>query len=753
MSGLRVILVGVIAFGLLSIVIPLFSQSLEIVGWGRDNYGQITDIPEGSDFVSIASGGDHSVAIRQDGSLVAWGYNVYGECNVPAGFDFVKVSVGRNHSIALKEDNTIVAWGRDWNDVLAVPAGNDFIDISAGYQHNLALREDGSIVGWGNNNYGQISVPYGNDFVAVEAGGFHSVALRENGTITAWGRDWNGVLNVPGGNDLIAISAGYYQSIALRDNGSVVVWGSDDDDQVSHTPTTSDFIAISATGNAHCMALREDGSVIAWGAGEEGEDGLWDHGQSIYPDGNDFVAIAAGRLHSLALVMTEPPSEYTLNIGIEGEGTTDPEPGEHIYDVGVEVTITAYPVDGWEFDRWVINGDDVFENPHNITMNSNITAIAHFVPIEYSLTIEVEGEGTTNPEPGEYVYLAGEEVEITALADEHWYFHMWMIDDDSIFENPYSVIMDDDITITAHFLPLPPPENLLALAGDSVVWLEWEYPDLPVFLDNDTFSFTDTQKDTRGEERQDFQGFKIYRDGTQLNTELLVDNEYEDSDVENGVSYLYYVTAVYEEGESLPSNEIEATPEELLLPPPTGLEVEMVEDTVTLSWMEPEYDDLILNGYNAYRDNVLINTEPIEETTYPDEGFVPDPGVVYEYYVTAIYLDGESEPSEIVEFMITAVEEDIISISTTLRGNHPNPFNPRTEITFSLAEPGPVRIDIFNSRGQKIRQLTDSYYDRGEHRLIWDGTDDNNQRAGSGIYFYRMLSNDYQEARKMIMLK
>ncbi len=754
MSGIRGIFTGLLVLGFFAMVSPIFSQSLEIEGWGRDNYGQITDIPDGSDFVSIASGGDHSVAIRQDGSLVAWGYNVYGECNVPAGFDYVKVSVGRNHSIALKEDNTIVAWGRDWNDVLAVPAGNDFVDISAGYQHNLALRDDGSIVGWGNNNYGQVTVPFGNDYVAVEAGGYHSVALRENGTITAWGRNWHNVLNVPAGNDFVAISAGYYQSMALRENGTVVVWGSDEDDQVSHTPTTSDFVAVSATGNAHCIALREDGSVIAWGAGEEGEDGLWDHGQSIYPDGNDFVAIAAGRLHSLALVMTEPPSEYTLTIGVEGNGTTDPEPGEYDYDVGTEVLITAYAQEGWEFDRWVINGDDVFENPHTLIMNSNITAIAHFVPAEYSLVIEVEGEGTTDPEPGEYFYMAGEEVEVTAIADEYWYFWMWVIDDDSFFENPHTVLIDDDVTIVAHFLPLPPPQNLFALAGDGVVWLEWEYPDLPVDLHCNSTPIAVEQTYKRElAERQDFQGFNLYRDGVQLNTELLTENEYEDSGLENGVTYLYYVTAVYAEGESAQSNEVEATPEELLLPPPTGLEVEMLEDTVTLSWIEPDHGDLILTGYNAYRDDVMINSELIEETNFPDTNFIPEPGVIYEYYVTAVYLDGESDPSEVVEFMITGLEDDLVSARTALLGNYPNPFNPRTAISFSLAEPGPVRIEIFNSRGQKLRELVDSYYDSGEYSIIWDGTGDNNQQVGSGIYIYRMISNNYQETRKMIMLK
>jgi len=106
--------------------------------------------------------------------------------------DFVAIAAGRQHNLALKLDGSIVGWGRDIYGQASPPAGNDFVAIAAGGLHSLALMSDGSIVGWGSNDYGQASPPAGNDFVAIAAGWRHSLALKSDGSIICWGDDCYG---------------------------------------------------------------------------------------------------------------------------------------------------------------------------------------------------------------------------------------------------------------------------------------------------------------------------------------------------------------------------------------------------------------------------------------------------------------------------------------------------------------------------------------------------------------------------------
>jgi hypothetical protein len=86
----------------------------------------------------------HSLALKSNGSVVAWGDNSYGQCNVPDGNDFVAVAAGASHSLALKSDGSVVAWGRNDKGQCDVPSGkgNDFVAIAAGSSHSLALIKE-----------------------------------------------------------------------------------------------------------------------------------------------------------------------------------------------------------------------------------------------------------------------------------------------------------------------------------------------------------------------------------------------------------------------------------------------------------------------------------------------------------------------------------------------------------------------------------------------------------------------------------
>jgi flagellar hook assembly protein FlgD len=83
----------------------------------------------------------------------------------------------------------------------------------------------------------------------------------------------------------------------------------------------------------------------------------------------------------------------------------------------------------------------------------------------------------------------------------------------------------------------------------------------------------------------------------------------------------------------------------------------------------------------------------------------------------------------------------------------PNPFNPTTNIAFSLSEPGDVSIQIFNARGQAVRKLFEGALQAGEHVRFWDGTQDNGKALPSGVYLVRLKTKSGSSAVKILMLK
>ena len=89
----------------------------------------------------------------------------------------------------------------------------------------------------------------------------------------------------------------------------------------------------------------------------------------------------------------------------------------------------------------------------------------------------------------------------------------------------------------------------------------------------------------------------------------------------------------------------------------------------------------------------------------------------------------------------------------TLAQNYPNPFNPTTTISFNLPTRSKVRLELFNILGQQVRLLTDETLPAGRHDISFDGRNSNGQLLSSGIYLYRLVSDQVRLTRKMIMLK
>lgn len=88
-----------------------------------------------------------------------------------------------------------------------------------------------------------------------------------------------------------------------------------------------------------------------------------------------------------------------------------------------------------------------------------------------------------------------------------------------------------------------------------------------------------------------------------------------------------------------------------------------------------------------------------------------------------------------------------------LGANYPNPFNPITAFDYSLPTRAYVVIEIFNIAGSRVAMLVNEELSAGVHTTSWDGTNENGQPMGSGVYFYRLQADDYSQTRRMVLLK
>ena len=255
--------------------------SAGVIAWGDNNMNQSIPAPgTSSGIIAIAAGGEHSLALRDNGTVVAWGRNIEGQATVPvaAQSNVVAVSAGEWHSVALKADGTVEVWGDNVFGQSNKPAGlGRVVAISAGWGHTLALTCEGTVVAWGANGDGQTTVP-GNalfDVVGISAGGAHSLAVKSNGTIVAWGRNTDGQVSpttgpLPPASGVIAVAAGIAHSAALGSNGTAYTW-KNATPFITTVPTNalSNVVAIAAA-HSHTLSLRKDGNTVAWGDASNG---------------------------------------------------------------------------------------------------------------------------------------------------------------------------------------------------------------------------------------------------------------------------------------------------------------------------------------------------------------------------------------------------------------------------------------------------------------------------------------------------
>jgi hypothetical protein len=104
-------------------------------------------------------------------------------------------------------------------------------------------------------------------------------------------------------------------------------------------------------------------------------------------------------------------------------------------------------------------------------------------------------------------------------------------------------------------------------------------------------------------------------------------------------------------------------------------------------------------------------------------------------------------------YMITVQANTSRPLPDALIGNYPNPFNPDTVISFSLASSRRASLVVYNTLGQKVRTIADGPLAAGKHTVIWDGCDDAGRAVSNGVYFARMESGTYRNTIKMLFAR
>ncbi|MEW5842667.1 MAG: glycoside hydrolase family 3 C-terminal domain-containing protein [Bacteroidota bacterium] len=122
-------------------------------------------------------------------------------------------------------------------------------------------------------------------------------------------------------------------------------------------------------------------------------------------------------------------------------------------------------------------------------------------------------------------------------------------------------------------------------------------------------------------------------------------------------------------------------------------------------------------------------------------------GTQYGYSLYEIEVYNLTSPTSVNE------KETELPFSFKLSNNYPNPFNPSTTINYEIPKASNVRIEIFNSLGQLVKVLTDSFHQAGKYSSIWNGDDSSGSLVASGIYFYRMSAEGFTLVKKMVLMK
>jgi uncharacterized repeat protein (TIGR01451 family) len=350
---------------------------------------QVVQVPTFGNVTRISSYASVNLALKQDGTVWAWGQNNSGVMGngsldsiqsspLPVNnlLGITGISTSGYHSLAVKSDGTVWAWGQNdrgevtgssFNSVyspIAVSGLSNIVAVAAGFTYSLALDRDGRVWAWGSNSEGQLGlgtsdfsthstpvvVPGLNEVSFIAAGSGFNVAVRNDGTVWTWGRNDNGQLGaagsstnrpaqVSGVSGVRAVAVSQNHVLALLADGTVMGWGLNTFGQAGSSnfvyvnPTPAPVAGLTgvtgiAAGSGFSLAVKSDGTVWEWGLNAEqlGNDVINSSPQpnpAMVNGITNAVSVAAGSRHGLALLNDGSLRAWGINYqGQIGDGTT-----------------------------------------------------------------------------------------------------------------------------------------------------------------------------------------------------------------------------------------------------------------------------------------------------------------------------------------------------------------------------------------------------------------------------------------------